>query len=82
MFHSSLIYTKTFIQILFTLLPEGTIINCLAKDVLNDLNIDDVILDLKELRKIFKENMNEQIIIPRDQWNNIRLKLVRTIIHN
>jgi len=37
-------------------------------------------LDLRELRNIFKLYLNKQIIIPRDQWNITRCRLVSTIL--
>lgn len=75
-----MVYTKTFIQVLSTMLPEHTSINSLDNNVPICFNIDSVVLDLKELRKVFKEYLNEQIIIPRERWNSTRLKLVRPLI--
>lgn len=80
-FYSSLIYTETFIQVLSTMLPEHTSIKYTNKDVPNFINIDDIIKDLKELREVFKTNVNEELIIPRNQWHNTRLNLVRTVIN-
>lgn len=71
-------YTNTFIQVLSTMLPEHTSINCLDKKIPKYLNIDIIMQDLKELRKVFMENLNGQIMIPRKQWNNTRSKLVST----
>jgi len=79
-FSKSLVYKKTFIQVLSTMLPENTSINSLDNNMPTHLNIDDVILDLKLLRKVFKEYLNEQIIIPRHEWNNTRSKLISAII--
>lgn len=76
-----MIYTETFIQVLSTMLPEHTSINCTNKKVPNYINIDDVIQDLRELRRVFKTYMNEEFIIPRNQWNDTRLSLVRSIIN-
>jgi len=73
-------YTNTFIQVLTTMLSEHTIINCLDTKVPTYYNIDTVMLDLKELRNIFKRYLNKQIIIPRDQWNITRCRLVSTIL--
>lgn len=78
--YSSLIYTKTFIQVLSAILPDHTNINNLDSKKSADLSIDVIKLDLKELRRVFKECAGEQIIIPRNQWNDTRLKLVSTII--
>lgn len=72
-------YTKTFIQVLTTMLSEHTIINYLDTTVPTYYNIDTVMLDLKELRKVFKRYLNKQITIPRDQWNITRCKLVSTV---
>lgn len=74
--------TKTFIQVLITMLSEHTVINYLDTKVPTYYNIDTAILDLKELRRIFKKYLNKQIIIPRDQWNITRCKLVSTRLNN
>eukprot|EP00102_Acyrthosiphon_pisum_P025619 XP_016662829.1 PREDICTED: uncharacterized protein LOC100575208 [Acyrthosiphon pisum] len=79
-YSDSLGYTKIFIQVLTTILSEHTIINCLDTKVPTYYNIDTVMLDLKELRNIFKRYLNKQIIIPRDQWNITRYRLVSTIL--
>lgn len=63
------------------MLPEHTSIKYTNKEVPNYINIDDVIKDLKELREIFKTNVNEELIIPRNQWHNTRLNLVRNLIN-
>lgn len=76
----SLVYTNTFVQVLSSMLPEHTSINSLDNNVPTCFNIDAVILDLKELRRVFKEYLNEQIIIPRERWNSTRIKLVSTLI--
>lgn len=60
------------------MLSEHTIINYLDTKVPTYYNIDTAILDLRELRRIFKKYLNKQIIIPRDQWNITRCKLVST----
>lgn len=78
--YSSLICTKTFIQVLSAILPDYTNINNLDSIKSTDLSIDVIKLDLKELRRVFKECAGEQIIIPRNQWNDTRLKLVSAII--
>lgn len=76
---SSLVYTKTFIQVLSTMLPEYASISCLDKKVPTYLNIDAIGQDLRELRKMFVEYcLNGQITIPRKQWNSTRSKLVST----
>ncbi|KAL4091226.1 hypothetical protein QTP88_025949 [Uroleucon formosanum] len=67
--------TKTFIQVLTNMLSEHTIIKCLDTKVPTYYNIDAVLLDLRELRNIFKRYLNKQIIIPRDQWNITRCRL-------
>ncbi|XP_022179180.1 uncharacterized protein LOC111039841 isoform X2 [Myzus persicae] len=74
-YSDSLGYTKIFIQLLTTMLSEHTIINHLDTKVPTYYNIDTVMIDLKELRNIFKRYLNKQIIIPRDQWNITRCKL-------
>ncbi|VVC32154.1 Hypothetical protein CINCED_3A008140 [Cinara cedri] len=74
-FSNSCVFIKTFINILSTILPEHTCINSFDNKVLTQSNIFPLVFDLKELRKVFKEYLNEQIIIPRDQWNSTRLKL-------
>lgn len=76
LFSSSSVFTKTFIQVLSAILSEHTHISSLSNKVPTRLNIDKVKLDLRELRRVFKHHMNEQIIIPKDQWKNTRLKLV------
>lgn len=78
LFYSSLVYTNTFIQVLSTILPENTMINSLDSQTSKypSTNTDAIMLDLKELRRVFKEHMKEHIIIPRSQWNNTRFKLV------
>lgn len=82
LFYSSFLYTNTFIQILSTKLPEHTIINTTDNCKLSNLNSDALTSDLRELRKIFKECLNEQIItIPRIQWNDTRIKLVSNIVY-
>lgn len=73
-------YTKTFIQVLTTILSEHTIISYLDTKVPTCYNIDTIMLDLRELRNIFKLYLNKQIIIPRDQWNITRCRLVSTIL--
>lgn len=79
---SSLVYTKTFIQVFATLLPEHTSINCLDNNVPIYSNINAIVLDLRELRRLFKGHIkNGQLLIPRAQWNSTRLKLVNTIIN-
>lgn len=77
---SSLIYTKTFIQVLSTILPDYTNINNLDGKKPTHLSIDVIKSDLKELRRVFKEYAGEQITIPRNQWNDTRMKLVSAII--
>ncbi|XP_026804952.1 uncharacterized protein LOC113548330 [Rhopalosiphum maidis] len=77
-YSDSLGCTKIFIQVLSTILSENTIINYLDTKVPTYYNIDTAILDLRELRKIFKRYLNKQIIIPRDQWNITRCKLLFT----
>jgi len=78
-FCSSLGYTKTFIQVLTTILSEHTIINYLDTKVPTCYNIDTLMLELRELRNIFKRYLNKQIIVPRDQWNITRCSLVSII---
>lgn len=73
-------YTKIFIQVLLSTLPDHTSIISLDNNKPAYLNIDDIMLDLRELRKLFKEYLNEEIIIPREQWNNTRLKLVNIVV--
>lgn len=75
-------YTKTFIQVLLSTLPDHTSIISLDNNKPKSLNIDDIMLDLRELRKLFKEYLNEEMIIPREQWNNTRMKLVIIIVSN
>lgn len=77
---SSLVYTKTFIQVLSTMLPDHASIICLDKKIPTYLNIDAVVQDLKELRRVFMEYLDGQIMIPRKQWNIIRSKLVSIFI--
>jgi len=60
------------------MLSEHTIINYLDTKVPTYYNMDTVIQDLRELRRIFKKYLNKKIIIPRDQWNITRCKLVST----
>ncbi|KAL5234856.1 hypothetical protein ACI65C_002266 [Semiaphis heraclei] len=77
-YSDSLGYTKTFIQVLTTILSEHTIISYLDTKVPTCYNIDTIMLDLRELRNIFKLYLNKQIIIPRDQWNITRCRLTFT----
>ncbi|CAH1736230.1 uncharacterized protein LOC114121216 isoform X1 [Aphis gossypii] len=77
-YSDSLGLTKTFIQVLTTMLSEHTIINYLDTKVPTYYNMDTAILDLRDLRRIFKKYLNKQIIIPRDQWNITRCKLLFT----
>jgi hypothetical protein len=71
-----MVYTKTFIQVLSTMLPDHAIINCLNKKIPTYLNFDAILQDLRELRKVFMEYLDGQIMIPRKQWNSTRSKLV------
>uniref|UniRef100_A0A2S2R5K9 Uncharacterized protein n=1 Tax=Sipha flava TaxID=143950 RepID=A0A2S2R5K9_9HEMI len=74
-FSDSMVYTKTFIQVLSTMLPDHAIINCLNKKIPTYLNFDAILQDLRELRKVFMEYLDGQIMIPRKQWNSTRSKL-------
>lgn len=65
-----------FIQVLSSMLPEQTSIKNLYNDGSKCSNIGVVTSDLKELRRVFKECLEEQIIVPRTQWSSTRLKLV------
>lgn len=70
-----------FTQILYTMLPENAVINSLDNDNPTHFSIDAVMSDLKTLRMVFKECLNEQTItIPRHRWNSVRSSLLSAIV--